>query len=131
MLDRCAVRFWVLASCIPAILACSRNEPPRLLHDVPSPDGRFSMRVVVHQRPSNFPFVEILLATKEGEGLRSDGFKVKVKPDEIHKTDFRVTWTSETRVEVAGWKTRHCASVWQLEDGVWMDRRSWEDREVR
>lgn len=86
------------------------------------------MLVEVHPDSSGEPRVHMRLRTKAGEDLTFDVVRVKARASEIGHEDFKVTWSSSTCFEVAAWKSPLRLCVWQLEDGKWRDRRSWEDR---
>jgi hypothetical protein len=123
------VRAGVLAIVLAA--GCDPGSGSHILHDLPSPDGRFRMVVELAWRPGNDPLVHARLLDAQGASLRTDSLRVRAQASGIRPEDFSVRWASPTRIEVGARRSPLRMSVWQLESGTWMDRRSDEDRTLR
>jgi hypothetical protein len=108
----------------------------RVLHDVISPDGKWKCLVIIKPDTSGGSYILFGIEPYDSSGLpvtdgtrgRGDYIHINEQPESVLAEDFTVCWTSPNRVEISDLKTSRKYGVWQYEDGMWMDRRSWDDR---
>ena|SRR5688572_5953036 len=111
--------------------ACSGEDLPRVLHEQPSPDGRWRCRVVLERKGNlDNPRVSVILESSAGERMCSDLLKAPNGVSQVKGSDVVARWISSTRAEVVGWGSQRTTCIWQLEESRWMDRgpKYWDEQ---